>query len=223
MNTWKTIWNNEDRIKDLILDLLIKADGFDTTLSHFNTKEWVGYTKDLYTFAGIKDGQSIFEVGCGAGAFLFPLKDTNQISGLDFSEVLIDIAQKFLGNTFYIGDALEGKYTKSDITLSNGAFIYFKDFEYSKKVLQKMMENSDKIAIFDINNIDKKHDYYTTRAAIIGEGYQEKYTKTEHLFYTKEFFREFAEEFNLKVSFMDQPKLENYPSAEYRFNVKLEK
>jgi hypothetical protein len=38
MNTWKTIWNNEDRIKDLILDLLIKADGFDTALSHFNTK-----------------------------------------------------------------------------------------------------------------------------------------------------------------------------------------
>jgi hypothetical protein len=57
----------------------------------------------------------------------------------------------------------------------------------------------------------------------MGEEYQEKHTQTKHLFYTKNFFREFAQEYNLKISFMDQPKLENYPSAEYRFNVKLEK
>jgi SAM-dependent methyltransferase len=223
LEDWKEVWNNEERIQNLILDMLIKVDGFDTRLSNFTPKEWLEYTKKLYRFAGIKDNDSIFEVGCGAGAFLYPLLKTNEVGGVDFSQPLINLAKNFLGDKFIVGDALEANYIPSDFTISNGVFLYFTDLEYSKKVIEKMFQNSNKIVIFDINDLSKKEDYLKYRKKMLGKNYNIKFTKTQHLFYDKEFFVDFANKYNLKVFFQNQLYLENYQSAQYRFNVRLER
>ena len=58
-------------------------------------------------------------------------------------------------------------------------------------------------------NIDKKE-------------YKEKYKGLEHLFYQKNWFKEIAKEFSLKISIFDQT-FENYPNSSLRFNVIREK
>ena len=107
--TWKDIWNKQDRFNKIILDFLIKANGFDSGSGSFNVEDWIKYTKSIFDLIGIKKNDKVFEVGCGAGAFLFPLylKGIN-VSGIDYSNQLIDIAKKFLPeNSFSVGDAAD--------------------------------------------------------------------------------------------------------------------
>ena len=52
--------------------------------------------------------------------------------------------------------------------------------------------------------------------------YKEKYKGLDHLFYEKNWFKEIAKEFNLKISIFDQT-FENYSNSSLRFNVIMEK
>jgi len=52
--------------------------------------------------------------------------------------------------------------------------------------------------------------------------YKEKYKGLDHFFYEKNWFKEIAKEFNLKISIFDQT-FENYSNSSLRFNVIMEK
>jgi hypothetical protein len=52
--------------------------------------------------------------------------------------------------------------------------------------------------------------------------YKEKYKGLRHLFYEKNWFKEIAKEFNLKIIVFDQT-FENYSNSSLRFNVIMEK
>ena len=57
---------------------------------------------------------------------------------------------------------------KYDAVISNGVFPYFLDYEYAKKVLNKMYEKSENvIAILDIFDINKKEEFITYRRHIV--------------------------------------------------------
>ncbi len=111
-----------------------------------------------------------------------------------------------------------------DIVLSHSVFHYFKDLEYAKKVIVKMIEKSNKkIAIFDINDKAKEDVYHKIRMGKMDEQeYKEKYKGLDHLFYEKSWFEELAKEFKLKISVWDQT-FENYTNSKLRFNVIMEK
>ena len=72
-NKWQEIWNKKERLNKIILDLLIKADGFDHGSGKLDVNDWIKYTSSLYSLIGISTGDKIFEFGCGSGAFLYPL------------------------------------------------------------------------------------------------------------------------------------------------------
>jgi ubiquinone/menaquinone biosynthesis C-methylase UbiE len=222
MQNWKEIWNSTERVEGIILETLIKADGFDSKLSNFTTKQWLAHTRNLYNFIGITDGQSVFEVGCGSGAFLYPLKNTNKIGGLDYSSTLINLANKLIEGNFIVGDALSIEYPQTDIMVSNGVFLYFESYEYTTKVLDKMLQASNKIAILDVNNESLKEDYYSFREQVLND-YSSKYEGLDHLFFSKEFFTEYAENRGLTIIIEDQPESDNYLVAKFRFNVVIEK
>ena len=70
---WKKIWNKNERIEKIILEMLIKADGFDSGAGSFGVDDWIDYTKNFYQKLEIKASDTIFDLGCGSGAFLYPL------------------------------------------------------------------------------------------------------------------------------------------------------
>lgn len=232
-NKWQEIWNKKERLNKIILDLLIKADGFDIGSGKLDVNDWISYTSSLYSLIGISTGDKIFEFGCGSGAFLYPLFLRNfEVAGIDYSKELIEIAQKFLSyDSFFVSNAEESihKNTSYDIVLSHGVFMYFPDLIYAEKVFKNMVNLSkNKIAILDVCDLDKFDDYDKKRLKrFIDEGftkeqYRLKYEGLDHLFYNKKWFIELSKKYNLKIKIIDQ-NYENYGNSEFRFNVILEK
>ena len=81
MNKWQEIWNKNDRINRIILEMLIKADGFDSGAGSFSVDDWLEYTNTIYNLINIQKEDTVFDVGCGSGAFLYPLYLDGHIVG----------------------------------------------------------------------------------------------------------------------------------------------
>ena len=163
----------------------------------------------------------------GSGAFLYPFYlSKNKVGGIDFSEKLISVANKFIPNgDFCVGDALDlNNKKKYDIVLSNSVFFYFKNLNYAEKVLELMYSKSNKkIAILDVNDIKFKDIAELKRRGLLTpEDYDIKYKKNQHLYYDKSFFINFAKKVNSEIIIFDQ-KINNYPASGYRFNVIIDK
>ena len=73
MNNWKKIWNKDDRINQIMLECLIKADGFDSGAGSFTLADWEKYTQDHFKRLGVNSSDTIYDVGCGSGAFVYSL------------------------------------------------------------------------------------------------------------------------------------------------------
>ena len=233
MTTWEKIWNNEDRLNEIILDCLIRCDGFDTLAGKFQPKNWLEYSERLIELAEINTNDSVFEIGCGSGAFLYSLYLKNyEIGGCDYSSPLIKIAKRFMPEgEFILSEASELKLheEKFNAVISHSIFFYFKNLEYAENVFKKMIQfSSDKIAIFDINDQEKSENYYLDRMnKFLEQGgtrkeYEQKYKNLNHLFYEKEWFINLAKKYNLKVKIIDQD-YKKYGYAKYRFNAIYQK
>jgi len=226
MEKWKEIWNKEDRINKIILDSLIKADGFDTGAGSFNVDSWIQYTESLYERLSIQKQHSVFDVGCGSGAFLYPLHiRSNKVGGVDYSYALIKLAKNiFGGKNFDNDDAMNiDVSTQFDVVVAHSVFHYFKDLEYSELVIQKMLKKSaSKVAIFDINDEEKKDKYHQVRMGKLSKvEYKQKYEGLDHLFYTKDWFIQVANKLNVSIEIFDQS-YEGYANSSLRFNVIME-
>ena len=81
MNEWQKIWNKNDRVNKIILENLIKADGFDSGAGSFAVDDWIKYTNELYDKLDIQSNNSIYDIGCGSGAFVYPLYLNNYVVG----------------------------------------------------------------------------------------------------------------------------------------------
>jgi len=223
---WKNIWNKNERIDKIVLEMLIKADGFDSGAGSFGVDDWINYTKKFYQELDIKANDTIFDVGCGSGAFLYPLYlSKHKVGGIDYSRILIELANKIMPKAdFKVKEAIDIDARKYDFVISHSVFHYFHDLNYAKKVIEKMVKKANKkIGIFDINDRTKENIYHKIRmGSMKQEEYELKYKDLEHMFYYKEWFENIAEELNIKVRIFDQ-KFENYDNAKLRFNIILEK
>ena len=96
---WKKVWNSrtiELNTRSQLLDELIKANGFDTGVGDYSTEDWQIFTAFLAKKFSLNNNSKVFEIGCGSGAFLYSLKQHSgcKISGVDYSQPLIKIAQE---------------------------------------------------------------------------------------------------------------------------------
>jgi len=227
MTSWKAIWNKEERVNKVVLEMLLKADGFDSPTGSISVEDWNIYVNKISKKAGIKELDSIFDVGCGSGAFLYPLYLKNhKVGGVDYSSVLIDLARAIMKKGIFKKDeAIHIDVNKKfDVVLSSGVFLYFKDKQYAKDVLLKMIKKATKtIAIFDVNDAAKESNYHEIRMkTMTKQQYEKKYKGLNHLFLKKDFFRQIAKEQDLEVEIWDQD-LDAYKNAQFRFNVVMKK
>ena len=230
-NNWKDIWNKREDFfhkidcndkKQMFLELK-RIDGFDVidngiTYNGF-LRQYVETKKDLH----LNEGDSIFEVGCGAGANLYLFhQDKIKIGGLDYSNRLIGILKKVFKSDVLIECLCEEAIDcptniKYDVILSNSVFSYFPDHSYAEQVLKKMLEKTRKsIGLVDIFDQDKKVDFIKFRYDNIKD-YEERYKNLPKLFYTKKFFIDFAHKNNVDIYFNNYD-VEGYWNNCFSFN-----
>jgi trans-aconitate methyltransferase len=223
VDNWQQIWNRDERINNIILDCLIRADGFDSGAGSFTVTNWLEYVGELSKKINLEISDTVFDVGCGSGAFLFPLSMNNhEVGGVDYSQPLIDLANIFFkSDAFTVNEAINIDIKKKfDIVISHSVFHYFKDLEYAREVVISMMQKSKrKMAFLDINDKSKKDKYHSIRMKCMNKvEYKEKYKGLNHMFYSKGWFEDIAQEFNLKCEIFDQD-FPGYGNSNLRFNV----
>ena len=104
LSKWEKIWNKSDRINKIVLDCLVKADGFVGSSRGYEINDWIEYCENIYSKIGISKNDRIFEIGCGGGAFLRPLYLKNiSVGGNDFSKSLFEFSKKvYARRRFYL-------------------------------------------------------------------------------------------------------------------------
>ena len=228
MEAWKRIWENRDTSeddKDILLKL-IQIDGFDGGggKSCITADSWLSYVAMIKSELSIQTSDSIFEVGCGSGAMLYPFYITGHpVGGLDYAKNMIKKAKKEMPDAELTAcEAMELNRQKTyDYVIANSMFYYFPDFEYAGQVINKMFEKANKgVAILDVPNARLEDELESERRKAC-PNYDEKYKGLKHLYYPKSWFLDFAEQKQSCKIVLSQQDIPNYGYNKYRFNCFL--
>ncbi len=228
MDKWKEIWNKRTYSHEVtVLAGLIAADGFDLGAGRITVSAWEQYGELVAQRLAIKSTESLFEVGCGSGAFLYPFFSSgHRVGGIDYSGPLIDTARAFMtGMDFSVAEAckLSGE-DKYDIVLANSVFQYFPDLDYAEAVVNAMIKKAGRaVALLEIPDLRMKAEAECARAAALLPGeYEQKYKGLTHRYYAREWFEKFSLGSTMTLNIFDQH-IEHYGNSEFRYNVVLEK
>lgn len=111
MHDWKSVWEARKMYPSAksTLAALMKADGLDTELGAMPEERWRQFVADCAEKLGIISGSSVFEVGCGTGAFLHDLALAGcRVAGADLSAVQIEhIRQAIPQGTGTVQEAID--------------------------------------------------------------------------------------------------------------------
>lgn len=226
---WKEIWNRRTykHSDKLDLDALIKLDGFDVGAGHIEVSDWQEYVGIISNKLGISGGATVYEIGCGAGAFLYALcqRQNLTVGGLDYSAVLISAATRALPDgEFNVAEArsLDTGCTY-DFVIANGVFHYFTQ-EYAADVLARMiMKAKIAVAVMEVPDFETKlESELFRRAKLTKQEYEKKYVGLDHTYYKRDWFKGHAAVHGCCCEIFDGC-VPNYAQNPYRFGVILKK
>lgn len=235
-NNWKNIWNKREDALDTIdsgdarqvfLELK-RVDGFDIAEGGIPYEGLLAQYRETKEELGLREGESVFEVGCGAGANLYLFRrEGMRVGGLDYSEKLISILQKVLPREelreCICGEAADcPTEIRYDAVFSNSVFSYFPDLPYAEKVLERMLAKSRRsIGLLDVHDEVKEKEFRDYRIRNT-ENYEERYRELPKLFYPRSFFQDFARKHGLELRFKES-KVEGYWNNDFIFNCFMER
>ena len=227
-NRWKTIWQKKrfEGGTKAHLSELIKLDGFDA-FGRLDEATWIDYVTGVCETLGLGEEETVFEVGCGAGAFLYPIYQMgHQVGGCDYAENLVGVAQKAMpqGN-FQVAEAARFEVKEAfDVAISNGVFLYYPNHEYAARALLRMIRIAKKsIAILDVPDLKLRDTALALRKGHLGEKkYAAKYEGLDHLYYSREWFQETLKDSGVEIRMVDQA-IPGYLHNAYRYNVFVSK
>lgn len=229
---WQKIWEKRSIKSGDNVDLadLIAIDGFDSGAGKHSVQTWLSLVKSVEDKIGIKSGHAVCEIGCGAGAFLYPLKSTGaRLHGIDYASNLVKVCKSVLPDGVFLhaeANNIPFDTEMFDSVFSHSVFQYLPGLDYASQTiaeLARILKVGGKAALLDVNDAEKEGDYMRIRGAKIGiEKYKEKYKDTPHQFYHKKWIQEVAKANNLSC-YIENQNLEDYGNSQFRFNVFLEK
>jgi trans-aconitate methyltransferase len=218
---WKDVWAARRASAPASpLQELIDLDGFDTGAGRIAEPAWRDYVGRIAGALGMRAGESVFEVGCGAGAFLSPLQEMGlQVRGIDYSPALIEAAQRAIPRgQFAVAEAtaVSGGH---DYVVANSVFHYFPDAAYADRVLAAMLAAARRgVGVLEVPDIGRKDRAEAARRGALGEEeYRKKYEGLEHQYYAREHFVEAARRAGFEAEIFDQA-IEGYAQSPFRFN-----
>jgi trans-aconitate methyltransferase len=204
------------------------ADGLDSKFSSVSEEAWRAFVRSTAEAAGIGAEDAIFEVGCGAGAWLYEFyQQGRKVGGIDASAALISCARELMPRgDWTVGDALDVETAICyDFVVSCGVFLYFDSLDYAAAVLRKMAQKARKgVLILDIPDSAKHDQALAFRRGSLGiEEYRERYEGLDHLYYGKGWFEVVLRGLGLwRISIEDQ-RVDGYGNSAFRFNVIAQK
>jgi trans-aconitate methyltransferase len=225
---WRGIWSRRSRPSALDLQHLIEADGYDSGAAKVTAADWQIYAARVGLRAGLGKGDSAYEVGCGAGAFLAALQAAaglRAVGGCDYSATLLGIAREALPDGQF--DQLDAEALppepEYDVVVSNGVFHYFPDESYAWRVLTLMSAKARRsVVVLDVPDLAHRDESEAARKAQLPPGeYEAKYAGLMHLYLDQAFFTRFAEEGGFGVEIFESL-MPNYAQAPYRFGALIE-
>lgn len=224
-NTWKTIWDEKGKHVNVPIH---QVDGFDL----LNDEQWDYMISQVAKPICIKNGESVFECGCGAGAFLSSLLRQYpdlRVSGIDYSESLLTTARRNLSGDFYCGDMTDLTFIQDnhfDHAVSFSTFHYLSSEESARKVVREMVritKNGGVICIGEVSDLAKKEEALAIRKKTHKDHKRVSFQNPDHLFLSKDLFRELSDDLRLLINIIDHETfdLPFYETAKYRYSVYL--
>lgn len=228
---WYGIWNSRcgDSAADLSLEKLIVLNGFDSGSIAIGATEWRANAQRVAALLGIQAGESVFEIGCGSGAFLLALREVVQceVAGADYSAGLIAAARKvFPTNRFEVANATELDTSEQfDVVISHSMFHYLA-LSDAAEVIRRMLSKARRtVGIFDLPHLQTRDAAERMRRGTLPEGeYEKKYQGLNHTYFEKDWLREQVELSlpGAKLEFIAS-QIENNPQSPYRFGLIVRK
>jgi SAM-dependent methyltransferase len=222
---WHAVWSRrapDAAGDDDALARLVALDGFDAGAGRIAVDDWRAHARTVAERLGLGPGSDVYEVGCGAGAFLYALRELGvRVAGMDYAENLVGIARRCMpeGRFDHAQARALNPSPPADVVLANSVFHYFPDLRYAEEVLDRMLAKAVRaVAIFEVPDAARRDDAEAMRRdALDPAAYAEKYRGLEHLYYPRAWFRDQAERRGLRHAIFDQC-VPNYRQNAYRFN-----
>jgi len=228
-NNWHQLWRNKQLDgNNATLSNLIEMVGWKSQSGGLSVEDWLDFIAFITNKINLQPGTEVLEVGCGPGGFLYPLYEQNySVSGVDYSEILIDICRSIMPDATFAVDeanALPFDDEQFDAIISNSVFHYFEDHDYTEKVVSEVarcLKKGGHGAIIDLNDAEKQDDFMQQRYGN-KEEYIRKNSNLPQLFYEKGWLVETGRKYGLS-GYVEDQKINNYQNSAYRFNYFFEK
>lgn len=223
---WMRLWQ-ERRPADQSRELasLLAAGGYESGFAGFDEDAWRASVGRRATELGIGIDDSVFEVGCGAGAFLHELRALGcRVGGLDPSPGLIELASAAIPDgAFRVAEATDvGSRDGADAVISCGAFLYFPTLEYASAVIGKMVGAAVRsVGIYDLPDAATAADDLARRQRLAGgaEAYRQRYEGLDHRYYERDWVATQLTAAGLVDVQLAGQDLAGYGNAPFRFNA----
>ena len=231
MENWKSIWSKKDLAPKSTQSLnnLIVANGFDTGVGSYSEDKWREMVLDFLERTNFTENASVLELGCGSGAFLFPLNELVKANyfGLDYSQSLINIAKVALPKAHLVATEAKSSVFDDvyfDVIFSHSVFQYFPSMGYAEDVItkwSKKIKQGGKLVLLDINDKKKEGDYHNERMLAYRNPteYYDTYKGLTHLFFDKAYLREILNKCGMKDIEIFPHAVADYGNSKFRFNI----
>lgn len=204
------------------LQRLIDLYGFDSGAGRIDAAAWRKHVGAMAVRLGIKPGDSVYELGCGAGAFLFALQELGaNVAGMDYAQNLVDAARKALPGAAIAHGEASALPTDAhcDFVVANSVFHYFPDAAYAADVLHRMLDKARKaVAVLEVPDAALRTQAETRRRDLLSvEAYEAKYQGLDHLYLPRDWFTRQLAARGLRCETFDQC-VPGYAQNDFRFN-----
>ena len=229
------MWNSKepyphpisDGTLNTVHELALVLNGYDSAGSGpVTTKDFVDFASTWVKRVGFQKGDSVFEVGCGAGNFLQAIHnvaDSIQLAGSDLSLNLIETGRDFFPHLDLRvakgATSLDGTEEFNHL-VSFGVFHYFDSLDYAKLVIEGMKTAAlNSVSILDVPDLSTKDsDIQHRRSQYLDGEYELKYKDLPHLYYSRNWMTDLFPTSDWSVCIENQS-ISNYSNADFRFNV----
>jgi len=225
--TWEKIWINRKVVpRKSRHETMIASDGFDSLPNLTSELHFYRVAMQFANTLPLNKFESIYEVGCGSGAFLYPLycEYGCRVGGVDLSPELVELAnQTMRDGKFSVGDAivLDTK-ERYDHVFAHSVLQYFVPSVTEQVLVNMVLKSNLTVSVLDIPNQLFLLEQEQLRERRLGQdNYRERYRSLKHTYYSKSFFRDFAERNNLHITEFNSS-VGDLPE-DYRFGVIMRK
>jgi SAM-dependent methyltransferase len=226
---WHEVWSRHGVERDVeagsLLAGMLAADGFDTGFGSITEDAWIDFVSRTCDRLELRPGDSLFEVGCGSGAFLYPASVAGiDVGGIDYSERLVEDARRAMPDGHFAVAEAAALDTQPavDAVVACSVFFYFPSHEYAEIVIRRMARKAIRaVAVLDVPDLATAAEALAGRQERLGgaAAYAERYGGLDHLSFDREWMAEAMRDAGLTDIVIEDQQIADYANAKYRFNV----